>query len=88
MRAPRVAEAAAQFECRLRQTLAFGMWTLVLGEVVAFHVRADVVGEHLRVNFGRLAAVGRMAGETYCRTADCFSLEREADSPDIALRQR
>ena len=86
VRAPRVAESPAQFECRLFDQHVYGEWTLILGEIMAIHVRADVVDERLRVKFDNLAAVGRMAGELYCRTDNCYRLARDADSPDRELR--
>jgi len=77
--APRVAESPVQMECRLRQVVEISDElrgsTLVLGNVVRFHVREDLV-ENFRIDQERLAAVGRMAGSGYARTRDRFDLER------------
>jgi flavin reductase (DIM6/NTAB) family NADH-FMN oxidoreductase RutF len=76
---PRVAESHIHMECRLMQTVQVsdkpGGGTLVLGEVVRFHVREDLI-EDFRIDPDKLRAIGRMAGSTYARTTDRFELER------------
>jgi flavin reductase (DIM6/NTAB) family NADH-FMN oxidoreductase RutF len=76
---PRVAESPAQMECRLLQVIYTGhvpgAGVIVLGEVLRFHVRADLV-ENFRVDAAGLAAVGRMAGNTWVRTRELLELER------------
>jgi flavin reductase (DIM6/NTAB) family NADH-FMN oxidoreductase RutF len=79
VRPPRVAESPAQMECRLLQVIytshipAGGV--IVLGEVLRFHVREDLV-EDFRVDPAGLDAVGRMAGNTWVRTRDRIELIR------------
>jgi flavin reductase (DIM6/NTAB) family NADH-FMN oxidoreductase RutF len=79
VRPPRVAESPAQMECRLLQVIytshAPGGGVIVLGEVVRFHVRQDLV-EDFRVDPAGLDAVGRMAGNTWVRTHDRIELIR------------
>ena len=76
---PRVAESPVQMECRLRQIVEVSDLpsggSVVLGEVVRFHVREDLVA-NFRINPEKLAAVGRMGGPTYTRTRDRFDLKR------------
>src|SRR5271154_3781787 len=76
---PRVAESHIHMECRLRQVGQVsdqpGGGSLVLGEVLRFHVRQDLI-ENFRIDPDKLRAVGRMAGSTYARTTDRFELER------------
>jgi len=76
---PRVAESPAQMECRLMQVIYTGdqpaSGVIVLGEVVRFHVRADLF-EDFRIDPARLDAVGRMAGNTWARTRDRIELIR------------
>jgi flavin reductase (DIM6/NTAB) family NADH-FMN oxidoreductase RutF len=76
---PRVAESHIHMECRLRQVVQVsdqpGGGSLVLGEVLRFHVRQDLI-EDFRIDPDKLRAVGRMAGSTYVRTTDRFDLER------------
>jgi flavin reductase (DIM6/NTAB) family NADH-FMN oxidoreductase RutF len=79
VRPARVAESPAQMECRLRQVIytshAPGGGVIVLGEVVRFHVRENLV-EDFRVDPVKLDAVGRMAGNTWVRTRDRIELIR------------
>jgi flavin reductase (DIM6/NTAB) family NADH-FMN oxidoreductase RutF len=75
----RVAESHIHMECRLLQVVQVsdqpGGGSLVLGEVLRFHVRHDLV-ENFRIDPDKLHAIGRMAGSTYVRTTDRFDLER------------
>ena len=75
----RVAESHVHMECRLRQVVQVsdqpGGGSLVLGEVLRFHVRQDMI-EDFRIDPAKLRAIGRMAGSTYVRTNDRFDLER------------
>jgi flavin reductase (DIM6/NTAB) family NADH-FMN oxidoreductase RutF len=79
VRPSRVAESPAQMECRLLQVVytnrAPGAGVVVLGEVVRFHLRADLF-EDFRVDPTGLDAVGRMAGNTWVRTRDRIELIR------------
>jgi flavin reductase (DIM6/NTAB) family NADH-FMN oxidoreductase RutF len=79
VRAPRVAESPAQMECKLLQVIYTshnpGAGVIVLGEIVRFHVRAELV-DNFRVDPAGLDAVGRMAGNTWVRTHDRLELIR------------
>jgi flavin reductase (DIM6/NTAB) family NADH-FMN oxidoreductase RutF len=57
----RVAEAPISLECRLHTTVQPGSDRLVIGEVVAFHVARDVLGEDGRIDMARLDPLGRTA---------------------------
>src|SRR5882757_2892637 len=76
---PRVAESPVQMECRLRQIIEVSDrpsgGTIVLGEVVRFHVNEALI-ENFRIDAEKLAAIGRMGGPTYVRTRDRFDLKR------------
>ena len=77
-KAPMVAEAPANFECRVMHAFDLGGETgprIVFGEVVAIHVREDIV-DGTRIDHDALAAVGRMAGNEYVPTTDRFELIR------------
>jgi len=80
VRPPRVGESRMQMECRLLQVVVASDktmgGTLVLGEVLRFHVAEEIVNDQLLIDPDRLQAVGRMAGSTYVRTTDRFELER------------
>jgi flavin reductase (DIM6/NTAB) family NADH-FMN oxidoreductase RutF len=75
---PRIAEAPVSLECRLRDELRYpGGRSIVVGEVVAFHVRDGVVDSRFHVDALALDLVGRMAGAGgYCRLSDPFSIAR------------
>ncbi|WP_263359181.1 flavin reductase family protein [Acidicapsa ligni] len=79
IRAPRVAEAPAQLECKLLQIIFAGegpgAGVIVLGQIVRFHVRADLES-NFRIDPEKLDAVGRMAGNTWVSTHDRFELIR------------
>jgi flavin reductase (DIM6/NTAB) family NADH-FMN oxidoreductase RutF len=48
---------------------------VVIGEVVAFHIREDIL-DGTRIDNDALRAIGRMAGSTYIHTRDRFELDR------------
>jgi len=79
VRPARVAESPAQMECKLLQVIYTnrepGGGVIVLGEIVRFHVRKDLVAD-FRVDPEGLDAVGRMAGNTWARTRDRIELIR------------
>ncbi|MGO9316848.1 MAG: flavin reductase family protein [Terracidiphilus sp.] len=79
VRPPRVAQSPAQMECKLLQIIytghAHASGVIVLGEVLRFHLREDLVDD-FRVDPEGLDAVGRMAGNTWVRTRDRFELIR------------
>ncbi len=79
VRPARVAESPAQMECKLLQVIytshAPGGGVIVLGEVLRFHVRHDLI-EDFRVDPTGLDAVGRMAGNTWVQTRDRIELTR------------
>jgi flavin reductase (DIM6/NTAB) family NADH-FMN oxidoreductase RutF len=78
---PRVAEAPISLECRLAQIIPVGHapHSLVLGEIVYFHVRDDVYDAATgRIDVHRLHPVGRLAGNLYARVHDIFEMKRPA----------
>lgn len=77
---PCVLESPMSMECRLVQIVdvgtAEGGASLVIGEVVMFHVDASIVTDY-RIDPGKLRAIGRMGGrDGYVRTRDYFEIER------------
>lgn len=78
---PRVAESPVSMECRLLQVVdlgpeAAGGGALVIGEVLRFHVRDDLI-EDGRIDTGALHPVGRLAGAEYTTLGRRFTLERK-----------
>jgi flavin reductase (DIM6/NTAB) family NADH-FMN oxidoreductase RutF len=75
VRTPRVAEAQVSLECRVYSAQALGSNTLIIGEVVMFHVADSLVGP--RMHIGGFAPIGRLGSPSvYCRTTDRFELAR------------
>ncbi len=76
---PSVLESRVNLECRLFQAIPLpkSSYTLVLGEVIHMRVAEEVMEQSGRVNLAKLAPVGRMVGNAYCRTRDVFTLERD-----------
>src|ERR671922_399457 len=70
VKAPRLAEAPVNLECRAVQILpvGHGPHTLVLGEIVYFHLRDDLYNPNSgRIDMHKLHPVGRLAGNLYTR---------------------
>ncbi|HEY1014913.1 MAG TPA: flavin reductase family protein [Herpetosiphonaceae bacterium] len=72
---PRIESAAAAFECRLHQIVPLGDAEVVIGRVVAIHMRDEIYRAGY-VLLDQLRPVGRMAGNTYLRCHDTFDLPR------------
>jgi flavin reductase (DIM6/NTAB) family NADH-FMN oxidoreductase RutF len=90
IRPPRLTQAPAAFECRRTVGLAFGAQReLLIGEVLAAHVREGIVDEAtLNVDFAALAPVGRLCGSAYARQRDRFELKRVTYAEWRAGRRR
>jgi flavin reductase (DIM6/NTAB) family NADH-FMN oxidoreductase RutF len=72
---PRLAEALVSMECKLHQTQSLGGNTLIIGEVVMFHVADHLVGERFYID--GFAPIGRLGSPSvYCRTKDRFDIPR------------
>ena len=79
VRPARVKESRVNMECRLVQIVEVsarpGGGSLIIGEVVRFHVD-DAVVDNFRIDPDKLRAVGRMGGNDYSRTRDRFEMVR------------
>jgi flavin reductase (DIM6/NTAB) family NADH-FMN oxidoreductase RutF len=75
----RVKESHVNMECRLLQVVHVSAkplgGSIVLGEVVRFHVDDAIVND-FRIDPDKLRAFGRMGGNTYTRTTDRFEMIR------------
>ena len=75
---PRIAEAAAQMECRHVTTVEIGRTRVLLGEVVHLHLHEqfyDATTRHIKTE--DLHMIGRMHGRgSYARTSDLFEMVR------------
>lgn len=77
---PRVTEAPAALECKVRQIIPMGdgpiAGNLVIGEVVMIHVADDVLDAAGRPDPRKLRTVARLGGDSWCHTSDLFELKR------------
>jgi flavin reductase (DIM6/NTAB) family NADH-FMN oxidoreductase RutF len=72
---PRIAQAQVSLECKLFSTQTLGDNTLIIGEIVMFHVADDLMGSRMHVN--NFAPLGRLGSPSvYCRTTDRFDITR------------
>jgi flavin reductase (DIM6/NTAB) family NADH-FMN oxidoreductase RutF len=74
VKVPRIAAAPASLECREVMTMEIGRTRIILGQIVAIHVKdefIDQTGHYIRAE--ELHAVGRMNGlGAYVKTRDAF----------------
>ena len=75
---PRVADAAIAMECRLTQLVPIGRGanTLVIGEVLRYHVRDGLLRDDYLVDATRLKPVARLGGEEYATLGTVFKMPR------------
>lgn len=72
---PRVMESEVSLECKLHSAQPLGENTLVIGEVVMFHIADHLVGSRLHIE--NFAPIGRLGSPSvYCRTTDRFNIPR------------
>ncbi len=77
---PRIGESPISMECKLVQIVYLGGQTMggcvVLGQVVQFHIKDELHYDTAKIDQHKLRAIGRMAGDMYCRTSDIFEMKR------------
>jgi len=76
---PRIKESPVSMECQLIEELRFGedgKRSIVLGEVLRFHVRDDVLTPRGHIDLNAMKPVGRLAGSGYIRLSDRFDIKR------------
>jgi flavin reductase (DIM6/NTAB) family NADH-FMN oxidoreductase RutF len=82
--APRIAAAPVAMECVFRNLITNGteeLTHLVIGEVIRWHIREDVMVEDKYIDPVALQPVGRLAGNHYCRSQDVFQMQRPDRNP-------
>lgn len=65
VRPPRIGESAVSLECRLDQVLDVGTSGVCIGEVVAIHIRDDVLAADGTVDPWKLRPLARLGGASY-----------------------
>ncbi len=80
VKAPRVKEARACFECVLHQIVPVGQGplaaNLIIGRILQVHVDDGVLDDKGNVDPAALDTIGRMGGDGYALTRDRFRLPR------------
>ena len=85
--APRLANAPVAMECRFDRLIEFGdAWVthLVIGRILRWHVREDLLLEDKYIDPHKLAPIGRLGGPRYCRTREIFEMPAPYVQPDKA----
>ena len=75
---PRVANARASMECKLRHILPMGEGNVVFGDILCFHVADDVMVDG-RILSSRLQPVGKLDASNYATIDQVERLDLPAD---------
>lgn len=77
VKAPTILESPVNLECRLVQHIALpeSAYTLVIGRIVYFQVRSDILLPNGYIDPRKLQSVGRMTGNSYTLTREIFTLK-------------
>lgn len=81
VKAPRVLESPVQFECKLvhhyeLENHTKGGAVMMVGRIVMFHFRDDILDENFRINMEKYRPVARLAGSNYTTLGNIFSIKR------------
>ena len=76
---PCVADSLVNFECKLEQIIPLGSepmaGNLIMGKVCNIHINPDIY-RNGEVDSESLDAIGRLGGNMYSTTRDCFEMKR------------
>ena len=81
----RIANAPVAMECEFDRIIDFGSdWVthLVIGKILCWHVREDLIIGDKYIDPYKLAPVGRLGGPRYCRTQEIFEMTAPYLQPD------
>lgn len=75
---PRIAEASVAMEGRVTQIVPVEgtQYTMIVGRIVRYHLRADLVRESGQVDAARLRPVARLGGDEYASLGGIFEMLR------------
>lgn len=76
VRPPRLIDCPVQLECRLMEIITLGHYDMIIGEVVFFHFRADVINERMHTDPIKLNPIGRLSGAGYVSVAEQINMPR------------
>jgi len=66
VKAPLIAEAPINIECKKYEIVNIGKMGVIFGEILKFHIRDDILNEKGYVDTTKLDIIGRMGGANYC----------------------
>lgn len=90
---PRVMEAPASFECKVKQVIETGQeggaGNLIICEVLLMHISEEILDKDSKVDPHLLDVVGRMGGDWYCRAHGeaLFTLPKPSGEKGIGMDQ-
>ncbi len=75
---PRVAAAPVALECKVTQIIPVldTTYTMILGRVLRFHLRSDLLRPNGTVDAARLQPVARLSGDEYTTLGQVFAMKR------------
>jgi flavin reductase (DIM6/NTAB) family NADH-FMN oxidoreductase RutF len=75
---PRVAEAPVALECKVTQIVPVidTTYTMILGRVLRFHIRSDLLRPNGAVDALRLRPLARLSGDEYAALGRVFEMKR------------
>jgi flavin reductase (DIM6/NTAB) family NADH-FMN oxidoreductase RutF len=75
---PRVAEAPIALECKVTQIVPVieTTYTMILGRVLRFHIRSDLLRPNGQIDALRLRPVARLSGDEYATLGSVFEMKR------------
>ncbi len=78
VKAPRIKESPINIECKKFEIIEIGKMGMVLGEILKFHVRDDLINDKGYIDTTKLEIVGRLGGANYCLITkeNTFQLKR------------
>jgi flavin reductase (DIM6/NTAB) family NADH-FMN oxidoreductase RutF len=80
VRPPRVLESPVNMECRVHDIIEVSSKpmgaTIVIGEVIRFHVRDSIIDKDMLIDPDKLKPVARLGGPSYSRIRDRFDMLR------------
>jgi len=77
---PRIGESAVSLECKLDRVLDVGTSGICIGEVVAIHVRDDVIAADGTVDPWKLRPLGRLGGATYAPLREVVEITADGNA--------
>ncbi len=75
---PRVAEAPIALECKVTQIVPVidTTYTMILGRVLRFHIRSDLLRPNGTIDALRLRPLARLSGDEYATLGHLFEMQR------------